>query len=178
MSQLKVNSIVPVGGLPAGATGGGIIQIVKNAKTDTSSSTTINDYADLPGANVSITPSSNSNKIFGIFSFAYGMSTHHHIANFRICRGASTVVSAVADASGGGSNFQTTTYGLRAMHDANGGGFVTLTFTDAPATTSEVTYKLQYYAVQSGTYYLNRGGNDSNSYGRGASTFTVMEIGA
>ena len=27
MSQLKVNSIVPVGGLPGGADGGGIIQV-------------------------------------------------------------------------------------------------------------------------------------------------------
>ena len=35
MSQLKVNSIVPVGGLPAGATGGGIIQTVTLTKTDT-----------------------------------------------------------------------------------------------------------------------------------------------
>ena len=32
MSQLKVNSIVPVGGLPSGATGGGIIQTVQTIK--------------------------------------------------------------------------------------------------------------------------------------------------
>ena len=61
MSQLKVNSIVPVGGLPAGATGGGIIQIVKSEKTDVVSSTTLNSFTDLTGANVTITPSSNSN---------------------------------------------------------------------------------------------------------------------
>ena len=175
MSQIKVNSIVPVGGLPAGATGGGIIQIVKNAKTDVASSTTVNAFTDFSGANVTITPSSNSNKVFGTFSICYGASEYHHVISFRIVRGSSTVVSDVAAASGGAANFQSTTYGLRAMHDSNGGGFVTLTFVDAPATTSATTYKLQYYAVQSGTYYLNRGQNDSNSYGRGACTFTVME---
>ena len=36
MSQLKVNSIVPVGGLPSGANGG-IIQVVQSVKTDTAS---------------------------------------------------------------------------------------------------------------------------------------------
>tara|TARA_R100000234_G_scaffold93443_1_gene61660 strand:+ start:1942 stop:2481 length:540 start_codon:yes stop_codon:yes gene_type:complete len=179
MSQIKVNSIVPAGGLPVGATGGGIIQIVKNKKTDVVSSTTINSFADLTGANVTITPSSNSNKIFGTFSIAYGMSTYHHIMNFRIVRGSSTVVSDVADGgSGGSTNFQSTTFGLRQMHDVNGGGYITITFDDAPATTSAVTYKLQYYAVQAGTYYLNRSGNDSSDYGRGACTFTAMEIGA
>ena len=179
MRQLKVNSIVPVGGLPAGATGGGIIQIVKSEKTDVVSSTTLNSFTDLTGANVTITPSSNSNKIFGMFTIAYGMSTFHHIMNFRIVRGSSTVVSDVAQAGGGATNFQSTTFGLRQMHDGNGGGFITMTFTDSPATTSATTYKLQYYAVQAGTYYLNRSGIDSSSdnYGRGACTFTVMEIG-
>jgi len=178
MSQLKVNSIVPAGGLPAGATGGGIIQVVENTKTGSTSSTTINSFQSFTGANVTITPSSNSNKIFGIFAISYGLATFHHVINFRIVDGSGNVVSAVTNSTGGGSNFQTTTFGLRAMHDSNGGGFVTLTFTDAPATTSAVTYQLQYYAVQAGTYYLNRSGNDSNSYGRGACTFTAMEISA
>jgi hypothetical protein len=176
MSQLNVYSIVPVGGLPSGSSGG-IIQVVKNAKTDTSSATTANAWADLSGANVTITPSLNSNKIFGVFSVCYGVSTHHHIINFRIVRG-STVVSDVAAQSGGAATFQSTTYGLRAMYDSNGGGFLTMTFLDAPSSTSATTYKLQYYTVQAGTKYLNRGGNDSSSYGRGASTFTVMELSA
>ena len=39
MSQIKVDSIVPSGGLPAGSSGGGIIQIVSATKTDAFSST-------------------------------------------------------------------------------------------------------------------------------------------
>lgn len=168
------------GGNLTGITTGKILQVVKNTKTDVTSATTINSFTDLTGANVTITPSSNSNKIFGMFSIAYGVSTYHHIMNFRIVRGSSTVVSDVAQAGGGATNFQTTTFGLRAMHDNNGGGFVTLTFYDTPATTSATTYKLQYYAVQSGTYYLNRSGTDSSSanYARGACTFTVQEVAA
>ena len=61
MSQLKVNSIVPVGGLPSGANGG-IIQCVQTVKTDTTSQslTGSSNFFDISGMSVSITPSSNS----------------------------------------------------------------------------------------------------------------------
>ena len=157
---------------------GKILQVVTNTKTDTFSSTTDDAWTDITGATVTITPSSSSNKVFVIFSVAYGMDDYHKVMNFRIVRGTSTAVSAVADASGGASTFHSTTFGLRAMHDSNGGGFVTLTALNSPSSTSAETYKLQYYAAQTGTYYLNRGENDSASYGRGASTFTAMEISA
>ena len=157
---------------------GKILQVVTNTKTDTFSSTTKDAWTDITGATVTITPSSSSNKVFVMFSFAYGMDAYHAVMNFRIVRGTSTAVSAVADASGGASTFHSTTFGLRAMHDSNGGGFVTLTALNSPSSTSAETYKLQYYASQTGTYYLNRGENDSASYGRGASTFTAMEVAA
>ena len=156
---------------------GNIIQVVKNQKTDVFSSTTKDAWTDITGATVTITPSATSNKVYGIFSFAYGMSAFHSVMNFKIVR-SSTVVSDVAAASGGAGTFQSTTYGLRAMHDTNGGGFQTLTFLDSPSSTSAITYQLQYYAVQTATYYLNRGETDSTSYGRGASTFTAMEVAA
>ena len=62
MSQLRTNSIVPVGGIPAGASGGGIIQVVQTVKTD-DASTTSNSYTDITGLSVTITPRSTSNKI-------------------------------------------------------------------------------------------------------------------
>ena len=61
MSQLKVNSIVPVGGLPSGANGG-IIQVVSATKTDTASFSSTS-FQSISGLSVTITPSSNSNKI-------------------------------------------------------------------------------------------------------------------
>ena len=62
MSQIKVNSIVPAGGLPAGANGG-IIQVVQTVKSDTFTHTGNTSVTDVTGLNVSITPSSNSNKV-------------------------------------------------------------------------------------------------------------------
>ena len=58
MSQLKVNSIVPVGGLPSGSNGG-IIQTVQTVKTN-SFSTNSSSMTDITGMSVAITPSDNS----------------------------------------------------------------------------------------------------------------------
>ena len=63
MSQIKVNSIVPVGGLPSGASGG-IIQIVQGSTTS-STSDTGGTFVDT-NISATITPSSSSNKIFAI----------------------------------------------------------------------------------------------------------------
>ena len=54
MSQIKVNSIIPAGGLPAGSNGG-IIQVKQTVKTDTFSSTTTGSDVDITGLSVSIT---------------------------------------------------------------------------------------------------------------------------
>ena len=56
MSQLKVNSIVPAGGLPSGSNGG-IIQVKQTLKTDAFSMNS-NSFTDVTGMSVVITPSS------------------------------------------------------------------------------------------------------------------------
>ena len=60
MSQIKVNSIVPVGGVSTGAYGG-IIQM-KPAFTNATTVATTNTFADITGLSVTITPSSTSSK--------------------------------------------------------------------------------------------------------------------
>ena len=50
MSQIKVNSIVPAGGLPSGATAGGIIQVVQSVKTDDFSTAVVIPFGGFPGA--------------------------------------------------------------------------------------------------------------------------------
>ena len=60
MSQLKVNSIVPTGGLSTGAFGG-IIQVIP-AFTNATTINTTNTFADITGLSVTITPSSTSSK--------------------------------------------------------------------------------------------------------------------
>ena len=75
MSQLKVNSIVPVGGLSSGANGG-IIQVVQSVKTDTFS-TSSSSFTDITGLSATITPSSNSNKILVILDLMVAVSYTH-----------------------------------------------------------------------------------------------------
>ena len=72
MSQLKVDSIIPRGGLPSGASGG-IIQVVSTTKTDTFSSSSTN--TDITGLSVTITPQSSSSKIL-VFMSVTGTNQH------------------------------------------------------------------------------------------------------
>ena len=65
MSQLKVNSIIPVSGVPTGG-GGGIIQVLTNSTRDSQGSVSLannRSYSAVPNQNVTITPTSNTSKI-------------------------------------------------------------------------------------------------------------------
>ena len=94
MSQLKVNSIVPVGGLPSGANGG-IIQTVQTVKSDVTSQSgsSSSTFYDISGMSATITPSSSSNKIMAVVSCVLGASTTGRNNLLRLVRG-STVISA------------------------------------------------------------------------------------
>ena len=71
MSQLKVNSIIPVGGVATGQ-GGGIIQVVQTVKSDAFSHTDLAKNTQTATVlSRSITPSSNSNKSFHPTNLSY-----------------------------------------------------------------------------------------------------------
>ena len=72
MSQLKVNSIVPTGGLGTGAFGG-VIQ-VKPVFTNSTTIHTTNTFGDITGLSVTITPSSTSSKILIMTCMTLGQS--------------------------------------------------------------------------------------------------------
>ena len=116
MSQLKVNSIVPVGGLPSGSNGG-IIQIV---------------YAE------TTTKVSNSSKILVVASvqwFLFREATETN-GSFRLLRGStaiSTHNNAVHIEAG-------TTSQSRIISE---GGYM-IQKLDSPATTSATAYKVQF----------------------------------
>tara|TARA_B100001093_G_scaffold95778_1_gene87836 strand:+ start:722 stop:1255 length:534 start_codon:yes stop_codon:yes gene_type:complete len=175
MSQLKVNSIVPVGGLPSGANGG-IIQVVQSVKTDTASSTA-DSFANI-GPTVSITPSSNSNKILVRFTFVGFPSGSAWAHYFRLARGGSGISGSVGDSDG--NRVQAGT-----VVDSYAEGSLSyiqtsFEFLDSPATTSAVTYSIQHKraASDAGTFYLGRNDDDSNasSVGRFPSIITAMEV--
>jgi len=135
MSQLKVNSIVPVGGLPSGANGG-IIQIVY-AETTSEASDTSGNYVD-SGVTATITPSSNSSKILVVASMQWFLIRDATETNgsFRLKRG-STNISTHEDAIHIEAD---TTSQSRIISE---GGY-TIQRLDSPATTSATTYKVQF----------------------------------
>ena len=88
MSQLKVNSIIPVGGVASGQ-GGGIIQVIQTFKGD-AESTTSTTFEDLNGMSATITPSSSSNKI--LISFSLCLSSQHNPVTFiNLVRGSQNI---------------------------------------------------------------------------------------
>ena len=97
MSTLKVNSIIPVAGVPTGG-GGGIVQIKQTVKTDTfSTSTTSLAFTEVTGLTVSITPTSSSSKIFVFASVNLGTRGDSQ-AMLRLKRGSTDIY--VGDADG------------------------------------------------------------------------------
>ena len=180
MSQLKVNSIIPVAGVTTGG-GGGIVQINQTVISDVKSYTS-NAYVwtDMPGFNCTITPTSSSSKIM----IVVGIGGIHQEAGSiigKVLRGSTDV--GIGDADGNRPRCGFRMYGS-AVYNGNHCGSYQFTFLDSPATTSATTYKLQT-AGESGTsypVYLNRTLNDSNNdynyRGRPISTITLMEVSA
>ena len=180
MSQLKVNSIVPVGGLPSGANGG-IIQTVQTVKTSVFT-TVSTSFTDLTGMSVAITPRSNSNKVLIQIALNYGGDNNMY-GGVNLLRG-STIVTQGDDVS---NNNTECTFGIGGDND----NFkyklasATYTFLDSPATTSATTYKLQLKANSSSQRITvnapEQGGYDTDTgtyIMRGTSTITAFEVTA
>ena len=180
MSQLKVNSIVPVGGLPTGASGGGVIQTVSVFKGDTFS-TTSTSLTDITGFALTITPSSNSSKILIISTCGWSNGTNTDaVSAFQLVKvvGGTATNIAVPDTS-------TTNGGTAVQSNPNtNSGFSQqrwhYTFLDSPATTSAVTYKWQTKTFSGATLHINRRALDSSGGTTNdmqtTATITAMEI--
>jgi len=176
-SQLRVDKIVPVDGVPTGG-GGGIIQIVSTTKTTafTSSSTS---YVDITGLSATITPKFNTSKIYMTVNLNSSSDTRY--AAFQFVRG-STAIAVGTDATDTreavtmttGSN-NVITYDNLILRNQS------MSILDSPATTSATTYKVQGKVTYStGNFYINRCVYDTDQtyIMRAASTITLMEISA
>ena len=184
MSQLKVNSIIPVAGVPTGG-GGGIIQVVSvsdSLRESTGSFLFTDSYTDTPFT-VDITPTSTNSKIL-VSGFIMGESdVDSHQINFRVNRaisGGST--TAIQAASSGSRNLGISPPNAGTFFENNESSPFNFGFhglIDSPSTTSEITYTIQMRKPSSNaTFYYNRtvGTTDSSSYERGLSWMTVMEV--
>lgn len=175
MSQLKVNSIVPVGGLPSGASGGGIIQTISVLKDDTFT-TTSNSLVDITGFSLTITPSSNSSKILILSNAAWGNNTNTAaFATFQLVR----VVGGTATNIAEPSDTTQSLGGTLAHSNPNDNVVFTLNrmayqFLDSPATTSAVTYKWQVHSDGSAQILINT--RSYNAIMATTSSITALEI--
>jgi len=172
MSQLKVNSIVPSGGLPAGASGG-VIQTRYALKSSTFSTSSAS-FTNITGLSVAIAPRSTSNKVLCIVTLYCGLDGANKRYAWRLTRGGTAI--AIADAAGS----RTRASGGGATVGAGSGSTWahTITFLDSPATTSSTTYQVQGAAIDGDNFIVNNtvADADAASYMRPASSIAVMEI--
>ena len=166
-SELRVDKIIPTGGVPA--TGwGGIVQVVHGTKSGevTITTTTFQDT----GVTATITPKFNTSKIL-VKSVIYN-SNANAVNFFRVLRG-STFIEQPSGTSSSGANWNAHAF---AYYNAdNWQDSTAIEILDSPATTSATTYKIQM-AVTSNTGTINKFYNTSNYYG--ISTLTLYEVSA
>ena len=176
MSQLRTNSIVPIGGIPAGASGGGIIQVVQTVRTGTESLSIASGAisGDLTGLTASITPRSTSNKI--LVSVGVNCSADSNVCYLYLYRGGAVVSGAIGDAAGSRVRVSATGW---TSNNAQG-ETVNFEYLDAPASTSALTYSLRIGHSSGITRTTNinyaYGDTDNATYARAMSYIILMEV--
>ena len=174
---LKVNS--SANGLEYGA-GGGVVQTISTHKADTFT-TTSTSFTDLTGLNVTITPTSSSNKILVLVNISYG--GHSNLYGFgrlvRTTSGSSSVEIGIGNAAGNrtraGFPLQNVDNGNTVYH-AKEASFM---FLDSPNTTTSTEYQVQCMTHTGGAdVHINYPNNNDNSnyIGRFSSNIIAMEV--
>ena len=139
MSQLKVNSIIPVAGVPSGG-GGGIIQIIQTSTTTQVSNSTVTfQDTNLSGT---ITPKSDSSKILIYISqqMFFTVSSSGNGMGLNLLRGSTIIHSAPRNSVGPYSDF----ISGGNISSLNHHTFMNLHYIDSPSTTNATTYKTQF----------------------------------
>jgi len=152
---------------------GKILQVVSTTKTDVFSSSTVNQFVDITGLSVAITPRATSSKILVLYDTQMSGTELFFIQLVR----ASTAIK-VGD-SDSANRKEVTVGGVFQSSNNDKVAPIAGNFLDSPSTTSAVTYKLQGQVYDSGnSFKVNASVNDANAAyaGRGASTITVMEV--
>ena len=170
MSELRTNRIVPRDGLVSGTgIGGGIIQIKQTIKKDQfTTANNTNNYIDITGLNVTITPTRSDSKVL-VKAVIYN-SNANAVNFFRLLRG-STFIEQPSGTSSSGAGYNA--HGFAYYNCNNWQDTTVIKILDSPATTSATTYKVQC-AVTSGVCTINKFYSTSNYYG--ISTITAMEV--
>lgn len=159
-----------------GSIGGGkILQVVSTTKTDDfSASIAVGAETDITGLSATVTPRSTSSKVLVNLDITMGRTNADQAQYFTIFRGATAI------ASGNTAGSRQTVTGGGAGTEGAGLQSVSMNFLDTPSTTSSTTYsvKISHRGTVTSTVYVNRSqtDTDSNSFARGVSTITLMEV--
>ena len=166
-SELRVDKIVPTGGVPTGG-GGGIIQIKQGIITAPVSTGTSGSFIDT-GLSATITPTSNTSKVFCMVSLGSISSTAGTSVGFRLVRGSTDI---------GMPNSTSLQSGFTNIYDADQQllASANFNFLDSPATTSSITYKVTW-RNSGNTTWLGRYIGSATNY-NGVSTLILMEVSA
>ena len=170
-SILKVDSIQTTAGNTIVNSTGSILQVAQATKTDTFT-TTSTSFTDITGMTVNITPSSTSNKVLVFVHCPITMGDAG--GGLTLVRDSTEIFR--ADAASSRQRFTAT--GLYGIDESQySGGTGTAIFLDSPASTSELTYKVQV-KIRATTVYVGRTvfDTDNDNASRHTSSITVMEI--
>ena len=175
-SELRVDRIIPVDGVPSGG-GGGIIQVKQSVLTSAAYQN-INAGANYDWSNLTctITPTRSDSKIM-ITSMLSLVGESSHPFYVKIKRNGSYISAARGDASG---SRELVTTGIPTQSNDYTLGNAFVQYLDSPASTSAQTYMftISHGSNAQRAIYINKTDSDSNNYQytRGISTMTLMEI--
>ena len=179
MSQIKVDSIIPRGGLGTGAVGG-IIQVVSTHKADVFVATINNmDKTNITGMAATITPQSTSSKIL-IMVHLGGVACRStgQRYGFGLKRGSTVIGQPTGTSNRTGALYATANFEGSSNGIESGAAFH---FLDSPSTTSATTYTVWTTVEGNGNEVaINRSDNDSDSSSvfRVSSNITCFEMGS
>tara|TARA_Y100000401_G_scaffold74187_1_gene60150 strand:+ start:176 stop:736 length:561 start_codon:yes stop_codon:yes gene_type:complete len=131
---------------------GVIVQVVQTLKTNVFTSSAENSFTDITGMSVNITPTSSSSKILvSVNMNASNGSDVLHV--FRLLRGSTEIGSdTFASAANGFAIFDSEAVGSQSRYV----GHVKGEILDSPSTTSQITYKVQFFKNGSANMHVNR----------------------
>tara|TARA_R100000329_G_C7471022_1_gene165908 strand:- start:26 stop:559 length:534 start_codon:yes stop_codon:yes gene_type:complete len=177
MSTLKVNSIIPTGGVPTGG-GGGIVQVKTATKTDAFTSTSTS-FVDITGLSVDMTLAKSTHKVLIRYDILCGGDYWTSGPAYLSLVADSTRIGIGTAGADANSNV-TTFHNLYANNQNNSTYNVatqTATFLYTPGDTSSHTYKVQGRMQNSSSgFSINR--RWQNADRSTISTLTLMEVSA
>ena len=182
-SELRVDKIIPTGGVPTGG-GGGIVQVIQTVKTDTFSHNS-QTFTEITGLNVLITPKFSTSKLLVEWGVYFGAGSSLQSGGLRLVRtidGTADDTLFIGDQAAGNANMVRATNWATHMNTSGNrqNTFMGGKFLDSPGTTSQVKYHMALAAGYGGgaTVYINRPEGFSNADSRATvpSSITVMEV--